>query len=111
MLPTTLLSSLTVLGLAAVTAGIPTATSSQKPVLTVIPIEDPNMPGAAARCRKFVSIEKGATCISICNENKITLDKIRAWNPLINEDCTNLWIGYRVCVGVFFQDLMWPFTG
>lgn len=30
----------------------------------------------------------------------ISLDQFRSWNPAVDANCDNLWLGYYVCVGV-----------
>jgi len=34
------------------------------------------------------------------NPTHVPLDQLRAWNMQLNDACSNLWVGYYICVGV-----------
>ncbi|KAL4935173.1 hypothetical protein BDV06DRAFT_229068 [Aspergillus oleicola] len=60
----------------------------------------PQMPGIVDSCVEYHLIEDGESCWSIYTEAGITLAQFRRWNTVIDAGCTNLWLGYYVCVGV-----------
>lgn len=60
----------------------------------------PQMPGIVDKCNKFRKVESGDSCYSLNQAADITLKQFLAWNPKVNDGCTNLWKGYYVCVGV-----------
>ncbi|KAI1164550.1 hypothetical protein F5B18DRAFT_650627 [Nemania serpens] len=59
----------------------------------------PTKPGIAPSCNKCYKVVSGDTCQGVLNANHITLAQLRAWNPDINPDCTNLFIDFNYCVG------------
>ncbi|KAI0506633.1 hypothetical protein F5B22DRAFT_650598 [Xylaria bambusicola] len=58
------------------------------------------MPGAISTCKKFHLVKSGGTCGKIEAQCGITLATFRKWNTTVNADCTDLFLGYYVCVGV-----------
>lgn len=46
----------------------------------------------------LINEDKRVTAIS--NEYRISLDDFYKWNPGVGSDCSKLWLGYAVCVGV-----------
>ncbi|KAL5335499.1 hypothetical protein BJX70DRAFT_410391 [Aspergillus crustosus] len=69
------------------------------------PTEDPSdptpqMPGIVENCQLFHLIESGDSCWSIYTEAGITLEQFLEWNTQVDAACSNLWLGYYVCVGV-----------
>ncbi|BCS24217.1 uncharacterized protein APUU_40661S [Aspergillus puulaauensis] len=60
----------------------------------------PQMPGIVSNCKDFHLIEDGGSCWSIYTDAGITLDQFRKWNAEVDAGCTNLWLGYYVCVGI-----------
>ncbi|KAL4860947.1 hypothetical protein BDV12DRAFT_191404 [Aspergillus spectabilis] len=69
------------------------------------PTEDPTgptpqLPGTVSNCKSFHLIESGDSCWSIYTEAGITLAQLRQWNSHIDAACSNLWLGYYICVGV-----------
>ncbi|RDW70662.1 uncharacterized protein DSM5745_08173 [Aspergillus mulundensis] len=69
------------------------------------PTEDPTgptpqLPGTVSNCKAFHLIASGDSCWSIYTEAGITLAQLRQWNSHIDAACSNLWLGYYVCVGV-----------
>ncbi|KAG2016846.1 hypothetical protein GB937_006048 [Aspergillus fischeri] len=61
---------------------------------------EPQMPGIVSNCAKFYQVKSGDSCWSIDNAAGITLAQFRSWNTQIDENCTNLWVDYYVCIGV-----------
>ncbi|KAF3392823.1 LysM domain-containing protein [Penicillium rolfsii] len=61
---------------------------------------EPPMPNLAADCKKYHKVQSGEGCYDIDSAYGITLDQFLKWNPSVNPSCSNLWLGYYVCVGV-----------
>lgn len=80
---------------------VPGATTTPAPQPTTEPSgPTPQMPGIVANCKRYHLTQAGDSCYSINTAAKITLAQFRAWNTFIDAACSNLWLGYYVCVGV-----------
>ncbi|KAF7174537.1 hypothetical protein CNMCM6106_009078 [Aspergillus hiratsukae] len=75
-------------------------TTSQAPKPTEPAGPTPQMPGIVDNCKTFHLIQSGESCWSIYTDAGITFDQFRAWNTQVDAGCTNLWLGYYVCIGV-----------
>jgi LysM repeat protein len=53
-----------------------------------------------ANCNKFYIVKSGDGCYDIAAANSIALDQFYTFNPYVQTDCSRLWAGYNVCVGV-----------
>ncbi|KAE8152018.1 hypothetical protein BDV25DRAFT_128313 [Aspergillus avenaceus] len=73
-----------------------TTTTTTKPA----PSNSPTMPGITEGCDGFHKVSSGDQCDTIAKKYGISVDQFRSWNSGINEGCTNLWLGYHVCVHV-----------
>ncbi|KAK1749928.1 hypothetical protein QBC47DRAFT_439725 [Echria macrotheca] len=71
----------------------PTSTTSSPPAIKT-------QPGVVSDCKKFHQVAQGDGCWAVENKYGITDDDFRKWNPMLDESCSNLWLGYSVCVGV-----------
>ncbi|XDG02515.1 hypothetical protein ABKA04_002130 [Annulohypoxylon sp. FPYF3050] len=60
----------------------------------------PTQSGEAANCNKYYTVQSGDSCDKIESQFDITFQQLYQWNPAIEADCTNLWLGYAICVGV-----------
>ncbi|GIJ90277.1 hypothetical protein Asppvi_009231 [Aspergillus pseudoviridinutans] len=62
----------------------------------------PTQPGLVANCDKFHLVAPGDQdqCYTIEAKYGITEAQFMAWNPSIKPQCSNLWLGYYVCVHV-----------
>lgn len=60
----------------------------------------PTQSGEAANCNKYYTVQSGDSCAKIESQFAITFQQLYQWNPAIGSDCTNLWVGYAICVGV-----------
>ncbi|KAK3934192.1 hypothetical protein QBC46DRAFT_325534 [Diplogelasinospora grovesii] len=60
----------------------------------------PTQLGLAANCNNFHLVASGDTCLVIEGEYGITASQFSTWNPAIDAQCDNLFLGYYVCVGV-----------
>ncbi|OJD29410.1 chitin-type 1 [Diplodia corticola] len=58
----------------------------------------PTEPGAAAACGLYYSVKTGDTCQTIALRFGITLQDVKDLNDQLNDDCTNLWLDYAICV-------------
>ncbi|PLB35219.1 LysM peptidoglycan-binding domain-containing protein [Aspergillus candidus] len=61
---------------------------------------EPTQPGVPANCDKFHLVASGDQCDTIEAKYGITDAQFKAWNPDVDEGCTNLWLNYYVCVHV-----------
>ncbi|KAK4170747.1 LysM domain-containing protein [Triangularia setosa] len=83
-------------GIPGVTPSPTTSTISSALTPTVSPV----MPGYASNCNRWDKVRSGDQCDIIASRNGVTTAQIRTWNNQINAGCTNLWLGYYICVGV-----------
>ena len=60
----------------------------------------PTQPGMVTNCKKFHYVAEGVLCGQIISYQKITLADFIRWNTGIKSDCSNMWKGTNVCVGV-----------
>ncbi|CRK46738.1 hypothetical protein BN1723_020113, partial [Verticillium longisporum] len=51
-------------------------------------------------CNKFHWIAEGVSCSQVISFQKITLADFVTWNPSVKSDCSGMWAGVNVCVGV-----------
>jgi hypothetical protein len=79
----------------------PTATTAYH--LTATPAT-PTQTGSIADCGRYYSVVSGDTCNQICLVYGITFDQLQDFNPYLNNDCTNLWLGYSVCIAKVSPD-------
>lgn len=80
---------------------VPGATTTTAPKPTSEPSgPTPQMPGIVSNCKTYHLIKDGDSCYSINTAAKITLAQFRSWNTQVDASCSNLWLGYYVCIGV-----------
>lgn len=60
----------------------------------------PTQPGMVTNCKKFHFVAENVICDQIISYQKITLADFLRWNTGIKSDCSNMWSGTNVCVGV-----------
>ncbi|KAJ5195956.1 hypothetical protein N7449_006435 [Penicillium cf. viridicatum] len=79
-----------------------TATTNSKstPVSAAATASITMEPGYISTCDKFYKVVSGDSCYSIAQAYGITLDEFYEWNPDVGDDCSGLWLGYGVCVGI-----------
>ncbi|KAH8889556.1 hypothetical protein GQ53DRAFT_652557 [Thozetella sp. PMI_491] len=65
-------------------------------IATPTPIQD----GMVDNCNSFYLVSSGDTCQVIADKQGVATSDLIAWNPAVGSDCTNLWLGYELCVGV-----------
>ncbi|KAK2760453.1 LysM domain-containing protein [Colletotrichum kahawae] len=78
----------------------PSTTSKKSSTAPPAPSNSPAMPGLAANCNAFYKVSSGDQCGTIAAKHGISTAQFRSWNREVNADCTNLWLGYYVCVRV-----------
>lgn len=81
----------------------PTTTTTTKTTATTTKSasdHDPTIPGLAGDCDKFYQIVSGDQCDLVEKKNGISDSQFKQWNSQINDQCSNLWLGYYVCVHV-----------
>jgi len=45
-------------------------------------------------------VRSGDSCYTIELAQGVTLAQLLSWNTQVNSLCTNLWLGYYICIGV-----------
>ncbi|KAK0701141.1 hypothetical protein B0T21DRAFT_300749 [Apiosordaria backusii] len=75
-----------------------TASNPSFPSTTAVVVQ----PGTISDCVKFHTIVPEDTCASIAKGAGITLEEFYSWNKEVTSgvECDNLYLGYKVCVGV-----------
>ncbi|KAK8139991.1 hypothetical protein PG984_000057 [Apiospora sp. TS-2023a] len=90
------------------TARAPTITTAQPTRTTSVPAtttapssaHEPTQSGLVANCNNFHLVGSGDSCSVIESRYGIGAADFASWNPFIDSTCSNLWLNYRVCVGV-----------
>jgi len=83
-----------------VCVGVPGAvTTSATPTPTPTGPQ-PQMPSIVPNCNKYYLVGTDDNCSTIEPEEGVTLAQLLAWNPAVNSQCTNLWLGYYICIGI-----------
>lgn len=67
---------------------------------TGAPAPAPTQEGVIASCMKWDTVQDGKGCATFMEMYDVTLEQLVLWNPAIGAQCTGLWDGYAVCVGV-----------
>lgn len=81
-------------GPAVTTTATPTSTT------TAAAMPSPTQPGTISTCTKFHEVVSGDYCYQIETDAGISSDDFFKWNSGINSDCSNIYLGYYVCIGV-----------
>lgn len=58
------------------------------------------MPGIVDNCKRYHLIASGDQCDAIARKYGISTAQFRSYNTNVNAQCSNMWLGYYVCVGV-----------
>ncbi|EAW24579.1 uncharacterized protein NFIA_041570 [Aspergillus fischeri NRRL 181] len=56
--------------------------------------------GIPSNCNAYAVTESGDGCQVFVDRNGITLAELYEWNPVLNKDCENFWLGEAYCIGV-----------
>jgi hypothetical protein len=73
---------------------------SPTPTSSAIQTPQPTQSGMVTNCKRFHYVAEGVVCSQIISFQKITLTDFIKWNTGIKSDCSNMWSGTHVCVGV-----------
>ncbi|KAM5487940.1 hypothetical protein MaudMau93_004334 [Microsporum audouinii] len=77
----------------------PITTGTPKP--TANPMNpQPQQPGRVKNCNKFYLVKNGDNCYNIEQKFSLSHNNFVRWNPDVKDDCSSLWQGYHMCVGV-----------
>jgi LysM repeat protein len=66
---------------------------------TVSSTPSPLQPGTISTCITYHLVVSGDSCSAIESAAGITAAQFAAWNPDVNSACTNIELGYYVCIG------------
>ncbi|EFQ96938.1 LysM domain-containing protein [Nannizzia gypsea CBS 118893] len=58
----------------------------------------PTQSGSIANCGRYYKASAGDSCYTISLQFGISFAQLQKWNPYLNAECTNLWLGYDMCV-------------
>jgi LysM repeat protein len=83
-----------------VCVGVPGVTTTTAPTTTTSSGPSPQMPSLISTCDKYYQVASGDGCASIETAEGITAAEFALWNPYVDATCSNLWLGYYICVGV-----------
>ena len=75
----------------------PTRTSITGPNAVETPL--PTQGGLTKDCQLFHQVDSSESCQGILDEYGLFLEDFVSWNPGVEDDCTNMWADYYVCVG------------
>lgn len=75
-----------------------TATSNGTTTMTTVSAPGPTASGASSSCYRWYVVQSGDNCQLIEQEYGVTLAQLQAWNPSINDNCTNLLADDAYCV-------------
>ncbi|KAF7558463.1 hypothetical protein G7046_g5707 [Stylonectria norvegica] len=76
-------------------------TSSTKAATTSMSGEttpSPHPSAMPAGCKKFYQIKPGDHCAKVCDENKVSRDDFKKWNPSVKSDCSLVEKGVYYCL-------------
>ncbi|KAH7109161.1 hypothetical protein B0J13DRAFT_591294 [Dactylonectria estremocensis] len=60
----------------------------------------PTMSGIISTWKSYYQVQSGDSCWSIYSATGITLSQFLSYNTAVDSSCSNLWLGYYVCIGV-----------
>ncbi|KAF3055159.1 LysM domain-containing protein [Daldinia childiae] len=78
----------------------PTETAPSTTTGTSMAPPSPTQPGAITTCKVWHTVIAGDGCWAIANGAGISVDDFYKWNPGVGSDCSALWLGYAVCIGI-----------
>lgn len=81
------------------TSRLPTPSPSPNPVSTPKGPQ-PQQSGIVSNCNKYYSLKSGDGCYAIEQSQGVSSQNFFQWNTGIKSDCSNLFLGYYVCIGV-----------
>ncbi|KAF7131457.1 hypothetical protein CNMCM5793_004682 [Aspergillus hiratsukae] len=60
----------------------------------------PTQAGIPSNCNAYAVTQSGDGCQVFADRNGITLAELYEWNPVLNNNCENFWLGEAYCIGV-----------
>ncbi|PWY88126.1 hypothetical protein BO94DRAFT_441732, partial [Aspergillus sclerotioniger CBS 115572] len=91
-------------GVSATTTSVPTTTTATTTATTTrttsVATPSPTQSGMVSNCDAFYLVASGDTCTTVAQKKAVSVTDIVSWNPGVGTGCTNLWLGYYICVGV-----------
>jgi LysM repeat protein len=60
----------------------------------------PYQAGLTAHCGRFHLVVSGDYCAAVAEAAGISLDQFYQWNPAVRSTCSDLYLGYYVCIGL-----------
>ncbi|KAF7554689.1 hypothetical protein G7Z17_g2696 [Cylindrodendrum hubeiense] len=85
---------------ATTTTSSTTTSSTATTTTTSASIPSPTMSGIISTCKSYYQVQSGDSCWSIYSAAGITLSQFLSYNTAVDSSCSNLWLGYYVCIGV-----------
>ncbi|KAM7199498.1 hypothetical protein V8F20_005682 [Naviculisporaceae sp. PSN 640] len=74
-----------------------TTTTPGNGITTPTPTQPPSI---VSNCNKFYFVQPGTGCSTVLSVNGISLAQLYAWNSGVGADCSGMWAGVHLCVGV-----------
>ena len=89
-------------GVSATTTSVPTTTTTSTTTTTTsVATPSPTQSGMVSNCDAFYLVASGDTCTTVAQKEGVSVTDIVSWNPDVGTGCTNLWLGYYICVGIY----------
>ncbi|RAK95290.1 LysM peptidoglycan-binding domain-containing protein [Aspergillus ibericus CBS 121593] len=83
------------------TTTVPSTTTTTTTTTTSVATPSPTQSGMVSNCDAFYLVATGDTCTTVAQKKAVSVTDIVSWNPGVGTGCTNLWLGYYICVGVY----------
>ncbi|EKV16501.1 Peptidoglycan-binding lysin domain [Penicillium digitatum] len=86
------------------TTPTPSWTTRSAPAATTAPAAPsstetaPLYPYASSSCQKYYTVAEGDYCAKLTDTIGVTFPDLRSLNPGLDEQCSNLWLGYQYCI-------------
>jgi LysM repeat protein len=80
--------------------GTPTARTTSATPSPTTHGPQPQQSGIVSNCNKYYKVVSGDSCYNIEQSYHISSNQFFSWNKGLKTDCSNLFAGYYVCVGV-----------
>ncbi|PHH89144.1 hypothetical protein CDD83_6595 [Cordyceps sp. RAO-2017] len=81
---------------ASTTSATPPSRTGSNGEPTPLPIQA----GMTSACGGFYLVKPGDGCYDIASANEIALADLYSWNPALKGDCSGLYYGYYICIGL-----------
>lgn len=62
----------------------------------------PTQTGLVSNCNRYYTVQSADSCQGIVNKyaGEFGVSDFYTWNPAVGSNCSSLWVGYAVCVGI-----------